>query len=75
MTLSIRFGLARLAGAALDVTRKEPIPADSPLVGCPNLIITPHIAGSADDVQACGTHMVIESLRAYLDGSRLPYAV
>lgn len=70
---SLRSG--KLAGAALDVTRKEPIPADSPLVGCPNLIITPHIAGSADDVQACGTHMVIESLRAYLDGSRLPYAV
>ena len=65
----------KLAGAALDVTRKEPIPADSPLVGCPNLLITPHIAGSADDVLACGTHMVIESLLAYLEGSRLPYAV
>lgn len=65
----------KLAGAALDVTRKEPIPADSPMVGCPNLLMTPHIAGSADDVQACGTHMVIESLLAYLEGSRLPYAV
>ena len=65
----------KLAGAALDVTRKEPIPCDSPLVGCPNLLITPHIAGSADDVQACGTHMVIESLSAYLEGSMLPYMV
>ena len=64
-----------LAGAALDVTRKEPIPADSPLVGCPNLLITPHIAGSADDVQACGTFMVIESLQAYLDGSNPPHSV
>lgn len=65
----------KLAGAALDVTRKEPIPVDSPLVGCPNLLVTPHIAGSADDVQACGTHMVIESLMAYLEGSRLPHTV
>lgn len=65
----------KLAGAALDVTRKEPIPADSPLIGCPNLLITPHIAGSADDVQACGTYMVIESLMAYLEGSKLPYMV
>lgn len=65
----------KLAGAALDVTRKEPIPADSPLIGCPNLLITPHIAGSADDVQACGTYMVMESLAAYLDGPRLPHAV
>ena len=65
----------KLAGAALDVTRQEPIPEDSQLVGCPNLLLTPHIAGSADDVQACGTHMVIESLRAYLEGAMPPHKV
>lgn len=65
----------KLAGAALDVTRKEPIPVDSPLIGCPNLLMTPHIAGSADDVQACGTYMVIESLMAYVDGSKPPHSV
>lgn len=65
----------KLAGAALDVTRKEPIPEDSPLIGCPNLLLTPHIAGSADDVQACGTFMVMESLAAFLDGAKLPHSV
>lgn len=65
----------KLAGAAIDVMRQEPIPEDSPLVGAPNLIITPHIAGSADDVQSCGTQMVIESLLAYLDGVKPPYSV
>lgn len=64
----------KLAGAALDVTRREPIPADSPLLGCPNLLLTPHIAGSSDDVQACGTHMVIESLAAFLEGHTPPHA-
>ena len=59
-----------LAGAALDVTRVEPIAADCPLLDAPNLIITPHIGGSAYDVQVTGTHMVAEDLRAWLKGDR-----
>ena len=35
----------QIAGAALDVTNVEPLPADSPLWDTPNLIITPHAAG------------------------------
>ncbi|MBK7821946.1 MAG: phosphoglycerate dehydrogenase [Tessaracoccus sp.] len=34
-----------VAGAALDVTAVEPLPADSPLWSAPNLILTPHTAG------------------------------
>lgn len=32
--------------AALDVFDHEPLPADSPLWDCPNLLITPHVAGN-----------------------------
>lgn len=46
----------RLAGAALDVTETEPLSADSPLWGAPNLVLTPHAAGGrpvgADDLVA-----------------------
>ena len=34
-----------LGGAALDVFANEPLPASSLFDGCPNLLLTPHIAG------------------------------
>lgn len=42
---SLRSG--RLAGAGLDVYREEPLPADSPLRGCPNAILLPHVSAMA----------------------------
>ena len=32
--------------AALDVFDREPLPADSSLWACPNLLLTPHVAGN-----------------------------
>ncbi|WP_067197095.1 NAD(P)-dependent oxidoreductase [Microbacterium sp. XT11] len=36
----------QLRAAAIDVTKTEPLPADSPLWDAPNLLITPHVAGN-----------------------------
>ncbi|MAG36791.1 MAG: hydroxyacid dehydrogenase [Dehalococcoidia bacterium] len=36
-----------IAGAALDVTPQEPLPADHPLWSMPNVVITPHTAGGS----------------------------
>ena len=43
--LATALHLGPLAGATLDVTAPEPLPAESPLWDIPNLLITPHISG------------------------------
>ncbi|MCQ2449022.1 MAG: hypothetical protein MJ132_02360 [Clostridia bacterium] len=59
-----------LAGAAIDVTATEPIASNCPLLDAENLIITPHIAGSAYDVQVQGTKMIVDSLTDWLEGKK-----
>lgn len=60
-----------LAGAALDVTPEEPLPATSQLWDQPNVIITPHVGGQSarriDDM----TDFFCENLRRYLAGEPL----
>ncbi|MEZ4614627.1 MAG: D-2-hydroxyacid dehydrogenase [Caldilineaceae bacterium] len=60
-----------LAGAGLDVTAIEPLPADNELWDCPNIIITPHNSPSSDQTRANVMSIMKENLRRYLDGQPL----
>jgi phosphoglycerate dehydrogenase-like enzyme len=50
-----------LAGAALDVTDPEPLPADHKLLTLPNVIVTCHTAANSDESYVdCQTHAARE---------------
>lgn len=66
-----------LAGAALDVTEPEPLPAGHPLRKAKNLLLTPHVAGNMTlpYTQRKSIDMFIEDLDNYAAGRPLKRAV
>ena len=63
LTAALRAG--RIAGAGLDVFHEEPLPADDPLTGLDNVILTPHWSASTTDVwRATGRAMALGMIRA-----------
>lgn len=64
---ALRAGAIR--GAMLDVTREEPLPADSPLWATPNLLLTPHVSGGAPESWEWGVGFFCANLALFLDGA------
>lgn len=58
----------RLAGAALDVFEKEPLPKDSELWDVDNLLITPHVAGGTQFERQYVLDILRENLVRFLRG-------
>jgi phosphoglycerate dehydrogenase-like enzyme len=57
--------------AALDVTDPEPLPEGHPLWSCPNLLLTPHVAGSSPQFSPRSVQIAAGELRRYIAGEPL----
>ena len=58
-----------LSGAALDVFEDEPLPEDSPITRCEQVVLTPHIADMTPEGLDLLNQGVVENSLAYLNGT------
>lgn len=72
-TLVAALKSGQIAGAGLDTTVVEPLPADNELWDLPNVIITPHIAGNSEQelLDKRTVDIFAENLRRYVSGQPL----
>jgi len=61
--------------AALDVTDPEPLPPGHPLWTAPNLLLTPHVAGSTDGAWERAFRVALHQIEVFAGGGRPPNAV
>lgn len=57
----------RIAAAAVDVARQEPINADNPLLTAPNLVITPHIAWATREARQRLIQITADNIKHFLE--------
>jgi len=73
--LAVHLKQKKLAGAGLDVFSAEPIHADNPLLGCDNVVLTPHLAGATAEVRVRIVEMAIENVARVLRGEPPQYVL
>jgi phosphoglycerate dehydrogenase-like enzyme len=69
LTAALQAG--EIAGAGLDVFEVEPLPAEHPLWGMDNVIITPHCAAASPRVPERHLEVLLDNLRRFVAGTPL----
>jgi phosphoglycerate dehydrogenase-like enzyme len=69
--LTAALAAGRIAGAGLDVFETEPLPASDPLWDLPNVLITPHNAGSSRGGPQAVVEIFFANLALYLAGATM----
>ncbi len=64
-----------IAGAALDVTEPEPLPAADPLLKLPNVTVVPHVGSATVGTRGKMAAIAIDNLIAGITSAPLPHAV
>jgi D-3-phosphoglycerate dehydrogenase / 2-oxoglutarate reductase len=65
----------RIAGAALDVFKQEPPEPGNPLLGLPNVLPFPHIAGVTEQSGNAMAVLAVDNILAVLRGDRPPFPI
>lgn len=65
----------QIAGAALDVTDPEPLPADHPLLTLDNCLIVPHVGSASVGTRTRMARLAAQNVAAFLHGERVPTPV
>ena len=60
----------KIAGAGLDVYPVEPLPAGDKFLSLTNVVLTPHLAGSARDIVGHQTEIVLTDVKKLLAGEK-----
>jgi len=65
----------KVAGAALDVFDREPLPPDNPLRGAPNIVLTPHLGASTKEAQVKVAEAIAEQFALFFAKGKIMNAV
>ena len=64
-----------ISGAGLDCTEETPITKENPLLQDPDIIVTPHVGGSTNDISEAIMPMIVENLKLLAAGEKVKYVV